>query len=303
MTGLTSWADTPTRQAISAFVDAAQALPPEERVAVFDNDGTLWSEKPMPTQLHFLVGRWAEAARADPTLAETQPYAAVLAGDLGWLGRAVDKHYAGDDSDLGLVIHAVVAATEGQSVDDYQAAVTQFYRDARHPVTGRPYAAMVYQPMVELLRYLEEHGFTCYVVSGGERDFMRPMTVESYGIPPERIVGSALGLHYDDASGEVRYGSSLAFFDDGPEKPVRIWTRVGRRPILAVGNSDGDLPMLRYALSSPLSLALLVHHDDVSGRGDTPYDTGAERALTGQADLGLTTVSVRDDWTTVFVSG
>lgn len=305
---LASWADTPTRRIITEFVAAAARRPPEERVAVFDNDGTLWSEKPMPTQLHFLVEAWALAARSDAALAERQPYAAALSGDFAWLGSAIDKHYAGDDSDLRTIIGAILAATAGQSVEEYQAAVTSFYRDARHPITGRPYSASVYRPMVELLRYLESNGFTCYIVSGGERDFMRPMTSAFYGIPPERVIGSAFGLEYDPDRNEVRYGAELAFFDDGPEKPVRIWTRIGRRPILAVGNSDGDIPMLQYVRTGPASaedasagsLSLLIHHDDPD-RADPPYDKGAERALGGRAELGLTVVSVKDDWTTLFV--
>ena len=141
--------------------------------------------------------------------------------------------------------------------------------------------------MVELLRYLEAHGFSCYIVSGGDRDFMRPITAEYYGIPPERVVGSAVGLSYDADSAEVRYGSAFDFMDDGPMKPVRIWTRIGRRPILAAGNSNGDIEMLRYTQGSQDSLALLIHHDDDSGRGDAPYDAGAELALAAAAEHGF----------------
>jgi len=151
--------------------------------------------------------------------------------------------------------------------------------------------------MLELIRYLELHDVTCYIVSGGGRDFMRPITDEYYGIPAERVVGTGLGLSYDAEANVVRYAPELAFLDDGDEKPVRIWMRIGRRPILAAGNSNGDLPMLRFAQGSPRSLALLVHHDDDTGRGDTPYDTGAESALSAG---GLTVVSVRDDWSEVF---
>jgi phosphoserine phosphatase len=302
---LTSWEETPTRRAIEAFVADALSLPAEERVAVFDNDGTLWSEKPMPTQLHFLVELWASAARADPALARQQPYLSALSGDYAWLSGAVDRHYAGDDSGLQLVLSAILAASGGQSVEDYEAAVSRFYREARHLTTGNSYSTSVYQPMVELLRYLEGNGFTCYIVSGGGRDFMRPITVAYYGIPPERVIGSSLGLYYDEASNMVRYDSRLALFDDGPEKPVRIWTRIGRRPLLAVGNSDGDIPMLRYAQNNgptaAPSLSLLVHHDDPE-RGDPPYDTGAERALSNRDELGITVISVRDDWRRVFVA-
>lgn len=186
---LPSWADTQTRGRIVDFVERVSgegpgAVPVEERVAVFDNDGTLWTEKPMPTQLHFIVQRWAAAAAAEPELAEQQPYAAAVNGDLAWLGGAVDKHYAGDDSQLRVMIGAILASTAGESVQDYEKAVAEFYRSAKHMTLGTPYRDAVYRPMVELLRYLEEHGFTCYIISGGDRDFMRPITSEFYGIPP-----------------------------------------------------------------------------------------------------------------------
>ena len=302
---LPSWRHTATRRAIVEFVHAvtsgARAVPEPDRVAVFDNDGCLWTEKPMPTQLHFIVQQWAAAARADPALADTQPYRAALSGDLSWLGGALDKHYAGDDSDLRVMIGALLASSANVSVDDYRRDVADFYREAKHQTLGLGYGSAVYRPMVELLRYLEAHAFTNYIVSGGDRDFMRPITDDYYGIPAERVVGTAVGLDYDEESNDVRYGSSLAFFDDGPEKPVRIWSRVGRRPILAAGNSNGDIPMLRYVQKHPVSLSLLVHHDDDTGRGDAPYDRGAEDALAAAPGRGFTVVSVKDDWETVFV--
>ncbi|MCI2957275.1 haloacid dehalogenase-like hydrolase [Agromyces atrinae] len=303
-TALDSWRPGAARSAIESFVAAVttgpNAVPVDERIAVFDNDGTLWTEKPMPTQLHFIVEQWARMARDDASLAGQQPYKAALTGDLSWLGHAVEKHYAGDDSDLHLMIGAIVASTANESVEDYQEAVERFYAEAHHPTLGRPYSDAVYRPMVELLRYLEEHGFSCYIVSGGDRDFMRPMTVGNYGIPSERVIGSALGLAYDADTNEIRYGTSFDFMDDGPIKPVRIWSRIGRRPLLAVGNSNGDLPMLGYVMKHPVSLSLLVHHDDDSGRGDAPYDSGAETALAEADERGLVVVSVKDDWANVF---
>ena len=306
MSDLPSWRGTATRAAIIEFVErvsgaGTDAVPPAERIAVFDNDGTLWTEKPMPTQLHYIVQQWAAAAKADPSLAENQPYKAAADGDLTWLGAAVDKHYNGDDSDLHAMIGAIVALTVDTSVEDYAASVAGFYRDARHLTLNRTYADVVYQPMVELLRYLEQNGFTCYIVSGGDRDFMRPMTSDYYGIPPERVVGSALGLRYDEETAEVRYGSSFSFMDDGPEKPIRIWSRIGRRPLFAGGNSNGDMQMLDFARRGGAGFALLVHHDDDTDRGDAPYDTGAERALAAATDRGYTVVSVKDDWSEVFV--
>ncbi|MGH3702993.1 MAG: HAD family hydrolase [Agromyces sp.] len=302
---LPSWSDGPTRDAILAFVESVSsgpdALPEAERVAVFDNDGTLWTEKPMPTQLHYIVEQWKVQAEADPSLAERQPYRAAVTGDYAWLGGAIDKHYTGDDSDLKILIGALVGITAGMSVDDYAASVSQFYETAKHLTLGTPYADAVYAPMVELLRYLETQGFTVYIVSGGERDFMRPMTEQYYGIPPERVVGSALGLEYDADSGDVRYTAGLDFFDDGPEKPVRIWSRIGRRPLIAGGNSNGDQPMLDFTRAGG-GLALLVHHDD-DGGGDPPYDKGAERALAAAPDRGYTVVSVKRDWSRIHPEG
>ncbi|GAB3574619.1 HAD family hydrolase [Leifsonia lichenia] len=286
---------------MDAVTSGPDAIPEEERVAVFDNDGTLWTEKPMPTQLHYIVENWAAEARADPSLAAEQPYRAAVTGDFAWLGAAIDKHYAGDDSDLHTIIAALLGTTLDESVHDYQAAVAAFYRDAKHLTLGRAYSETVYQPMTELLRYLEGSGFTSYIVSGGDRDFMRPMTADYYGIPPERVIGSAVGLRYDQETNDVRYGSEFGFLDDGPEKPVRIWSRIGRRPVLAVGNSNGDIPMLRFVQKHPRSLSLVVHHDDDSGRGDQPYEKGAEQVLAEAEASGFTRVSVKDDWATVFV--
>ncbi|UOQ90637.1 haloacid dehalogenase-like hydrolase [Agromyces endophyticus] len=298
---LPSWAEGPTRDAIVAFVEQVttgpDAVPEAERVAVFDNDGTLWTEKPMPTQLHYIVEQWRAQATADPSLADKQPYKAAVTGDFAWLGGAIDKHYAGDDSDLKVLIGSLVGVTAGMSVEDYAASVSEFYETAKHLTLGTPYADAVYSPMIELLRYLEANGFTVYIVSGGERDFMRPMTEQYYGIPPERVVGSALGLAYDADSGDVRYTAGLDFFDDGPEKPVRIWSRIGRRPLIAGGNSNGDQPMLDFARKGG-GLALLIHHDDDQGR-DTPYDKGAEQALAAASDRGYTVVSVKRDWSRI----
>lgn len=304
MTELASWRPGSTRDAITEFVEAVVegpgAVPVPERVAVFDNDGTLWTEKPMPTQLAYIVEQWSAAIAADPGLAAHQPFTAVRDGDLAWLGRAVDKHYQGDDGDLHTLIGALVRTTAGMSVHDYHASVEAFYRDAQHLTLHRSYANAVYRPMVELIDYLEANGFSCYIVSGGDRDFMRPISSAYYGIPRERVVGSAVGLEYDAGTNDVRYGTAWDFFDDGPQKPIRIWTRTGRRPILAAGNSNGDLPMLRFPRRHARSLSLLVHHDD-DARGDIPYDTGAEEALAAVETDGLTVVSVRDDWSTVFV--
>ncbi|TDN42848.1 haloacid dehalogenase-like hydrolase [Curtobacterium flaccumfaciens] len=302
MTELPSWRDGRARDAILQYVadvtGGPDPLAPAERVAVFDNDGTLWTEKPVPTQLQWLVAQWAQAARTDPSLAAIQPYAAAAAGDLAWIGGAIDRHTAGDDRDLGLLFAAVTRVTAGLSVERYAEMVADFYASSTHPALGVPYAETVYQPMVELVDLLHRNDFACYVVSAGERDFMRSTIFDAFGIPPERVVGTAFGLEYVD--GEVRYGNALAFFDDGPEKPVRIWSRIGQRPAIAVGNSDGDREMLEYARPGASGLRLTVHHDDDTGRGDAPYDKGAERLLGEAAEREVVVVSVRDDWDRVF---
>jgi phosphoserine phosphatase len=300
--GLSSWNDTATTQAIRTFVDAAaRDLPPEERVAVFDNDGTLWCEKPMPVELGFILGRWAAMAEKDATLREKQPWKAAHEKDYGWLGGAIDKHYAGDDSDVKVLLGGVLQAFAGQTVDEYLAAASAFLDAAPHPSLGRKLRDCAYVPMIELLRHLEEHGFTCFIASGGSRDFMRAITDQLYAIPPERVVGSSNGLEYadDEHGGALTYLAQPDVFDDGPVKPVRIWSRIGRRPIVAGGNSNGDIPMLRFAGGKGRpALRLLVLHDDPEREFD--YVKGAERALEQARGDDWTVVSVKDDWATVF---
>ena len=288
MTMLASWNDTATRQAIESYVEAATG----DRVAVFDNDGTLWCEKPMPIQLDFTLRHWAAMAEHDLSLRTRQPFKAAYEQDYDWLGAAMAKHYEGDDGDLKLMMGAVGEAFAGMSVEDYAAEVGDFFAEARHPTLDRPYRDCGYQPMVELLRYLEAHGFATFIASGGDRDFMRPIASTLYGIPAERVIGSSFKLSYreDADGGALVYKAGIDFFDDGPEKPVRIWSRIGKRPALACGNSNGDVPMLRFADG----LKLLVLHDDTEREFN--YTRGAEQALAE----GWTTISVKNDWTTVF---
>lgn len=304
---LESWTDGPTKSAITDFVGRVTTeggpdyVVPEERVAVFDNDGTLWCEKPMYIQLDFIVRRLAEKVAADPSLATEQPYQAAHAGDLHWFGGAITKHYQGDDTDLKVLTGAVLSLHESVNVEDHAQGVSAFFAEAVHPTLGRPYLACTYAPMVELLRYLEAHGFACYIVSGGGRDFMRPVTSAIYGIPPERVVGSAQGLKFEggDGHGDLLIQPALDIWDDGPEKPVRLWNRIGRRPILAAGNSNGDDEMLMYTGGPGLpSLKLVVLHDDADREFD--YTAGAERVLAHADQFGWTVASMRADWTTVF---
>ncbi|KWX66244.1 HAD family phosphatase [Mycobacterium sp. NAZ190054] len=295
---LESWNDGHTKAAIIAFAEAAAVdVAPEERVAVFDNDGTLWCEKPSYVQLDFLVRRLAGQVAEDPSLAGRQPYTAAAAGDLGWFGDAVTKHYQGDDSDLKILAAAILSANVSITVEEHAARVEAFFAGTRHPTLVRPYTACGYAPMIELLRFLESYGFTSYIVSGGGRDFMRVVSARMYGIPPERVIGSSVGLIYQN--GSLVTTAQPEFLDDGPVKPVRIWGRTGRRPIFAAGNSNGDIEMLQFtAAGAGPSMSLLVRHDDADREFD--YTAGAKRALDLAGPHGWVVAGMRDDWTRIF---
>ena len=304
---LVSWNDGPALAAIRGFVarvtdDASpDFVAPEERVAVFDNDGTLWCEKPMPIELGFILQRLVAMAEQDPKLRDRQPWKAAYDRDYGWLGEVITKHYHGDDSDVKVLIGGVLQAFAGMDVQDYQAAAHRFLHQGRHPTLDRAFHECGYRPMIDLLRYLEANGFTSYIASGGDRDFMRPVTQRIYGIPSERVIGSTNALRYEpnEQGGSIVYLAEPDYFDDGPTKPVRIWSRVGRRPILAGGNSNGDLPMLEFAGGPGRpGLRLLVLHDDPEREFD--YVAGAERSLERAKAQGWTVVSIRRDLATVF---
>ena len=305
---LPSWNDTATRKAVVEFVAAVSDpdsdifVPPVERVAVFDNDGTLWCEKPMPIELGFILQRLAAMAEKDASLRDRQPWQAACTKDYAWLGAVITKHYAGDDGDVKVLLAGILQAFSGTAVEDYQLAADGFLREQEHPTLNRAFRDCGYVPMIELLRYLEANGFTNYIASGGDRDFMRPVTEEIYGIPPERVIGSSNALRYtdDEHGGSVAYQAEPDVFDDGPTKPVRIWSRVGRRPILAVGNSNGDIPMLRFAGGPRPALRMLVLHDDAEREFD--YTAGSETALERARDDGWTIVSIHEDWSRVFAA-
>jgi phosphoserine phosphatase len=196
---------------------------------------------------------------------------------------------------------AIPKALEGMTVDEYARQVEQFITHAEHPTLKRVYASCGYQPMVELLRYLEANGFVPYIASGGDRDFMRPFAGQLYGIPPERVIGSSQLVEYRELEDgtEVMYKPEMDVMDDGPEKPVRIWSRIGRRPVVAGGNSNGDVPMLRFArVDDRPALRLLVLHDDAEREFD--YTEGAEEALARAKERGWTVISIKDDWSQVF---
>jgi phosphoserine phosphatase len=303
---LASWNDTPARQTIVEFVERVTReegrdyLPPSERIAVFDNDGTLWCEKPMPIELGFVLERLAEMAEMDPALRHRQPWKAARERDHAWLGGAMTRHYEGDDTDLKVLMGGVVRAYGGLTVEDFATAAAEFL-DRRHPTMDRSFRECGYLPMIQLLRYLEANGFTTFIASGGDRDFMRPVTQEMYGVPAERVIGSSNALTYqeDEHGGTLVYLGQPDVFDDGPTKPVRIWSRIGRRPVVAGGNSNGDIPMLGFAGGpSRPALRLLVLHDDPDR--EFAYTTGAETSLERADADGWTVVSIKRDWATVF---
>jgi phosphoserine phosphatase len=306
-TQLESWNDGAAKSAIIDFVtkvttsNSPTFVPPADRIATFDNDGTLWCEKPMPIQLDFILRRWVEMAQQNPALRDQQPWKAAVEKDYAWLGGVITKHYGGDDTDLPVVLKGLLTAFEGVTTEDFAERAGNFLREQSHPMLKRLYSQCGYGPMIELLRYLEANGFTNFIASGGGREFMRPITQELYGIPPERVIGSSLSLAYRENgdSGDVVTQPHLDVLDDGPAKPTRIWSRIGKRPILAGGNSNGDIQMLQFANKPPRpALRLLVLHDDAAREFD--YVTGAEKSLELAKQYGWIVVSIKNDWKTVF---
>jgi phosphoglycolate phosphatase-like HAD superfamily hydrolase len=305
---LHSWHNTTTKQMITDFVSSVidesnpNYVPLADRVAVFDNDGTLWCEKPMYIQLDFLLRKMVEQAKNDPHLRDKQPWKAACESDFNWIGSAVTKHYQGDDSDLQVIIQGILSLAKDQNVEQLEADARDFIQSTDHPTLGIRYKDCIYQPMLELLSYLAENGFTNYIVSGGGRDFMRGFTEHLYGIPRERVIGSTLAYRYfvdDTGLGSIVQRAELDVIDDGPGKPVQIWNIIGRRPILAAGNSNGDLQMLDFAGGTSLpALRLLVDHDDAER--EFAYQAGAEKVLDAAVSKHWTTISIKNDWNKVF---
>ena len=299
---LPSWRDGAARRAILDFVAAVTKeggpdhRPPAERIAVFDNDGTLWCEQPLQVQVLFTKDRAAAMAKADPSLLEKPAIKAFLDHDLAAL------------KELGIkgVFELAFAVQAGMSVDAFQDIVRDWLATAVHPVLARPYTQVVYQPQLELLAYLRENGFRTYIVSGGGIDFMRAFAEAVYGIPPDQVVGSSVQTKLSDDGRDLIKQAALGSFDDRAVKPQNIWLHIGARPILAFGNSDGDQAMLRYSLAGPgRRLALLVHHDD--DQRETAYDRDFKlspltETLDRAAEFGIHVVSVKDDWAQVFPS-
>jgi phosphoserine phosphatase len=261
----------------------ASYVPPAERIATFDNDGTLWCEKPQYVQASFIFRRWKQMVQADPAKAKEQPYKALVENDQAYLTNLLDH--------VPDLVKGVTEAYQGITVGAFDQAVHEFFATATHPTLGVPYTKVGYQPMRELLGLLQARGFIVFICSGGGRDFVRPVSEQMYGIPRERVIGSATMVQYRD--GDLRTKDVEQPIDDGAGKPAHIWMRTGRKPLLACGNADGDVPMLETARFS-----ILIHHDDASR--EFGYDTGAEKALADAKEHGWTVVSMHDDFKVVF---
>jgi phosphoserine phosphatase len=299
---LPSWNEGAAKRAIVAFVERVTTeggpdfVPPHERIAAFDNDGTLWCEQPMYFQMIFAFDRIKALAADHPEWNDLEPYKFVLAGDLQKFGATGQK---------GLL--DIIAATHtGMTVDEFHATVEEWIRTARHPRFQRPYNQCIYQPMHELLVYLRAHGFKTFIVSGGGVEFMRPWVGKAYGIPPDQVVGSSGVVKYDLRDGKpvLMKEAKVEFIDDGPGKPVGINRFIGRRPIMAFGNSDGDYEMLRWATAGEgPRFGLIVHHTDSEREYayDFPSPVGQlKRALEEAPARGWIVVSMKQDWKIIF---
>jgi phosphoserine phosphatase len=294
-TPLSSWNDGAAKRAIVGFVNGSvregpDFITPADRIATFDNDGTLWVEQPAPPQFDFLLRKWTAEAQADPSLATQQPYKAIVERDLTFFeGLAVQ------DPTVVMSLEAAMARSwTGTSPDVFEAQVREWVNTVKQPRFGVGYTKLVYQPMLELFAYLKANDFRVFVCSGGGRDFMRVFAEESWGINRENVIGSAPEYEYRDGR-LVRTDRILGGLALGSGKPEHIYARTGRLPVLAGGNADVDIEMLEVA-----SFGLLVNHDDADR--EFAYTKGAERSLAAAAARGWTVVSMKDDWATVFAS-
>ena len=299
---LPSWNEGAAKGAIFQFVDrttragSPDFVPPDERVAVFDNDGTLWAEQPLYVQLQFVIDRVRALAPRHPEWRTLEPFASILKGDVRAALAGGERALA----ELAMATHA------GTTSEEFETIVSDWIATAKHPVTGRPYTEMVYRPMLELLAYLRAHGFKTYIVSGGGIEFMRPWSARIYGVPPEQVIGSSIKTRFELREGRpvlVRL-PELNFIDEGPGKPVGIQTHVGRRPLAAFGNSDGDLQMLEWTAAGPgPRFCLYVHHTDAAR--EWAYDRTSsigrlDKGLDEAKTRGWTVVDMKTDWKRVF---
>ncbi|NTW35314.1 MAG: haloacid dehalogenase-like hydrolase [Syntrophobacteraceae bacterium] len=302
---LPSWHDGPAKMAIIEFVmttidtGSPRFVPPQERIAAFDNDGTLWAEQPMYFQLLFALDRVKALAPQHPEWEEKEPFASLLKGD-------VKGALAGGERAM---LEIVMATHAGMTTEEFAQTVQAWITSAKHPKTGRLYTEMVYQPMLELLAYLRANGFKPFIVSGGGVEFMRPWVEKVYGIPPEQVIGSSIKTKLEMRDGKpvlVRL-PELDFIDDKEGKPVGIQRHIGRRPIAAFGNSDGDLQMLQWtAAGTGRSLCLYVHHTDAER--EWAYDRTSpvgrlDKGLEEAKTKGWTVVDMKNDWKRIFAWG
>ena len=295
---LSSWAETDARASIVKFVNrvtdqgSPDYVPPAERIAVFDNDGTLWAEQPMYFQAFFIFDRIKALAPQHPEWQEKEPFASVLKGD-------VKGALAGGERAL---LEMAMATHAGMTTEEFEKIVSDWITTAKHPKTGRLYTEMVYQPMLELLAYLRANGFKTFIVSGGGIEFMRPWTERVYGIPPEQVIGSSIKTQYEVREGKpliVRL-PELNFIDDKAGKPAAIQHHIGRRPLMAFGNSDGDFQMLEWTTAGTgPRFGLIVHHDDAAREWAYDRDSHIGRLARGLDEgpaRGWTILSMKTDW-------
>jgi phosphoserine phosphatase len=290
---LASWNDGPTRQAVIEFVTAATEsgsgfIAPADRIATFDNDGTLWVEQPMPPQFDFVFGHWAEEMKADPSLAKLQPYKAIIERDPAFLAGVATQ----DPGVIETLLQAFGRSWAGTTPEEFEAQVRRWLTTATQPKLGRLYAELVYQPMLELFDYLKANDFRVFVCSGGGRDFMRVFSEETWGVPKENVIGTAAEYRYTDG-GIVRAEHALGTLDVGPGKPEHIFAQTGRLPAFAGGNADVDIEMLSAA-----TFSIIISHDD--DEREFAYTDAAEASFVQAAERGWTVVSMKNDWNTVF---
>src|SRR5256886_11705077 len=300
---LSSWNDGATKKSIVDFVarvtkeGSSDFVPAAERIATFDNDGTLWCEKPMPIQLFFALDRVKELAPQHPEWKDKEPFASLLKGD-------VKAAMAGGEHAL---LEIVMATHTGMTVGEFEKMVQDWVATAKHPTTKQPFTKMGYQPMVELLAYLRANGFKTFIVSGGGIEFMRPWTEGVYGIPPEQVVGSSIKTKYEWRDGKpvLMRLPEMNFIDDKTGKPVGINSHIGRRPIAAFGNSDGDQQMLEWTQAgSGARLMMLVHHDDAVREfaygAESKIGTFSDALMAEAKKNAWTVISMKNDWKAIF---
>src|SRR5262245_40173852 len=285
---LASWKDGLAKQAILDFVEAATTpgaafVEPADRIAAFDNDGTLWVEQPIPPQFDFVFRKWAEEVKADPSLAEQQPYKALIERDQAFFEGAATQ----DPEVVSNLLEGFARSWAGTAPEEFAAQVRDWTRTARQPKLGILYVELVYQPMLELFDLLRANEFRVFVCSGGGRDFMRVFAEETWGIYKENVIGSAAAYSYADGA-IVRSDALLGDLNLGPGKPEHIFAQTGRLPVFAGGNADVDIEMLESA-----TFALLVDHDD--DEREFLYTKGAEKSLARARELGWTVVSMKND--------